>query len=87
MPLVAPRPPSAADSGPGSVPPAACDPARPADAHELARLHAAALQARRRYPGPVGELVCAELLAWASFGYRLGGRSQIAAIVDDVLKG
>jgi hypothetical protein len=58
------------------TPPNAMDP------HERMRLRAAALRASRIYPGPVGELVCRELLSWDEFGYRLGGQSMIMRIVE-----
>jgi hypothetical protein len=44
----------------------------------------AALRARRIYPGPVGELLCAELLSWQDFGYRLGGGSLVMRVVADI---
>ncbi|HEY1967509.1 MAG TPA: hypothetical protein VGH89_06155 [Pseudonocardia sp.] len=52
---------------------------------ERARLRAAALRAKRVYPGPVGELLSRELLSWEEFGYRLGSRTMIMGIVDEVL--
>lgn len=54
--------------------------------HETARLQAAVAAARRRYPGPVGELLATELRGWADFGYRLGGHSLISAVVTDLLR-
>jgi hypothetical protein len=39
--------------------------------HEKARYRAAAVLARRIYPGPLGELVHRELTAYAEFGYRV----------------
>jgi hypothetical protein len=33
----------------------------------------AAFRATLVYPGPVGELLCRELLDWEEFGYRFGG--------------
>lgn len=58
----------------------------PMDHHEKARLRAAAFRATRLYPGPVGELLSHELLAWEGFGYRLGGGQLIMRLVDHVLK-
>ncbi|MGI8799721.1 MAG: hypothetical protein ACR2GE_10620 [Pseudonocardia sp.] len=55
------------------------------DHHEKMRLRAAAHRASRLYPGPVGELLCLELLSWEEFGYRLGGEQMIMRIVDHVL--
>lgn len=45
-------------------------------AHEIARLRAAAVHARRAIPGPLGELAARELLAHAEFGY-LGHRDAL----------
>lgn len=38
--------------------------------HESSRLRAAAAHALRVHPGPVGEVLARELLAYAEFGYR-----------------
>jgi hypothetical protein len=44
---------------------------------EKTRARAAALRARRLYPGVVGEVLSSELLTWAEFGYRFGfGRTM-----------
>jgi hypothetical protein len=56
------------------------------DHHEKMRLRAAAFRATRLHPGPVGELVSRELLAWEDFGYRLGGGQLVMRLVDHVLK-
>jgi hypothetical protein len=40
------------------------------DPHERMRIRTAAFEAKRRYPGPIGELVQRELLAHEEFGYR-----------------
>lgn len=53
---------------------------------EKGRLRAAAFRVRRVYPGPVGELLSRELLAWEEFGYRLGSKSLIMALVEDVIR-
>jgi hypothetical protein len=55
------------------------------DHHEKARLRAAAFRATRLYPGPVGELLSCELMAWETFGYRLGGAQLMMRLVDHVL--
>jgi len=66
-------------------------PAVPSDApprldhHERMRLRAAAFQARRVYPGPVGELVSRELLDFEGFGFRLGGQGPINRLVAAVM--
>ncbi len=57
----------------------------PMDHHEKMRLRAAAFRATRLHPGPVGELVSRELLAWEEFGYRLGGGQLVMRLVDHVL--
>lgn len=56
------------------------------DPHEKSRLRAAAFRATRLYPGPVGELLCRELLTWEEFGYRLGGQQLMLRLVDHILK-
>lgn len=58
----------------------------PMDHHEKMRLRAAAFRATRLYPGPVGEVLSRELLAWEEFGYRLGGGQLVMRLVDEVLK-
>jgi hypothetical protein len=55
------------------------------DHHEKMRLRAAAFRVTRLHPGPVGELVSRELLAWEEFGYRLGGGQLVMRLVDHVL--
>jgi hypothetical protein len=53
--------------------------------HEASRLRAAALHARRIYPGPLGELVSRELIAYADFGYRLSNDGLIPRLATAVL--
>ena len=53
--------------------------------HESARLRAAALHARRVYPGPLGELVSRELTAYADFGYRLSNDGLMSRLATAVL--
>jgi hypothetical protein len=55
------------------------------DHHDRMRLRAAAFRALKVYPGPVGQLLSAELLAWEDFGYRLGAKSLVMSIVADVM--
>lgn len=43
--------------------------------HEKMQVRAAAHRAKQLYPGPVGEFVARELLAWEDFGYRFTGPS------------
>ncbi len=57
----------------------------PMDHHATGRLRAAAFRVTRLHPGPVGELVSRELLAWEEFGYRLGGGQLVMRLVDHVL--
>jgi hypothetical protein len=45
----------------------------------------AALRACTIYPGPVGRLVCRELMAWAQFGSRLGADGLVAQVVREIL--
>jgi hypothetical protein len=53
--------------------------------HERSRFRAAALHARRIYPGPLGELVFRELSAYAEFGYRLSSDGLIPRLATAVL--
>ena len=53
--------------------------------HESSRLRAAALHARRSYPGPLGELVYRELTASADFGYRFCADGLIPRLATAVL--
>lgn len=55
------------------------------DHRDRMRLREAAFAATRRYPGPVGELLCRELMSWEEFGYRLGGHALIFAVADHLL--
>ncbi len=57
----------------------------PMDHHERMRLRAAAFRANRLYPGPVGEVLAEEVLAWEQFGYRLGGGRLVMRLVDHLL--
>ena len=52
---------------------------------EKARVRAAAFRATRLYPGPVGQVLSRELLAWEEFGYRFGNDSVMRELVDHVL--
>lgn len=55
------------------------------DHHERMRMRAAAFRAKKLYPGPVGELISRELLAWEDFGFRLGGDQQVMQLVQHVM--
>jgi hypothetical protein len=53
--------------------------------HERSRVRAAALHARRLYPGGLGELAYRELLAYADFGYRFASDSLIPRLAAEIL--
>jgi hypothetical protein len=53
--------------------------------HERSRVRAAALHARRVYPGWIGELVQRELTAYADFGYRFRTDALVPQLVAEVL--
>ncbi|MFC5992934.1 hypothetical protein ACFQE5_01765 [Pseudonocardia hispaniensis] len=53
--------------------------------HQLLRIRAAAHHAKKIYPGPVGELIAHELLAWAEFGYLLDRAGLTNRLADHVL--
>ena len=55
------------------------------EALDRVRIREAAARAPVAYPGPVGELLSRELLTWEQFGYRLGSRTSIMQIVDQIL--
>lgn len=54
-------------------------------AKDMMRYRAAALHARRAYPGAVGELMSRELNAYADFGYRFSSDALIPRLADEVL--
>jgi hypothetical protein len=62
------------------------DPPPKFEQHERMRIRAAAFQAARLYPGPVGEMLSRELFTWDEFGYRLGGAALVMRLVDHILK-
>ena len=59
--------------------------APPFAAHERSRVRAAALHARRVYPGRVGELLQRELTAYADFGYRFDTGALLPRLVEEIL--
>lgn len=59
--------------------------ATPLPFHERSRMRAAALHARRLYPGGVGELVHRELCAYADFGYRFSNDALIPRLAAEIL--
>jgi hypothetical protein len=60
-------------------------PVERSEAADRVRIREAAVCAAQVYPGPVGELLSSELLSWEQFGYRLGSRTAIMQIVDQVM--
>lgn len=53
--------------------------------HDRSRIRAAALHARRVYPGTLGELAQRELTAYAEFGYRFTGDPLIPRLAAEIL--
>jgi hypothetical protein len=70
---------------PNAVGPSLRGDARELAHHERAAARAAALHARRVYPGPVGELLHRELLAYADFGYRFATDRLVPQLAAEVL--
>lgn len=60
----------------------------PAKAHHTAntRLRLAAHHAKTVYPGPVGELIAAELTAVESWGYSIASTSRAHRLAEHVLE-
>ena len=54
-------------------------------AHDRSRVRAAALHARRLYPGRVGQLLHRELTAYADFGYRFDTDALVPRLVEEIL--
>lgn len=48
------------------------------------RIRAAAFRATRVYPGPVGDLICRELMTWEELGWRLGSQRPIMSLVEHI---
>lgn len=59
-------------------------PADPMLYPERVRIRSAAYRATRVYPGPVGETLSIELLAWEEFGYRLGGGRRMMNLITHI---
>jgi hypothetical protein len=59
--------------------------AAPLNAHERAKVRAAAHHSRRVYPGPLGELVHRELTAYAEFGYRFAIDALVPRLATEIL--
>lgn len=86
-----PASPAVASTGPapatGPAPTAAVDtgPVGRSEVIDRALIREAAARATQVYPGAVGELLSRELLSWEQFGYRLGSRTSIMQIVEQIL--
>lgn len=55
------------------------------DHHDRMQLRAAAFRATRVFPGPVGELISKDLMAFEEFGYRLGAHGLVRRLVAAVM--
>lgn len=71
---------------PPETPPIPGEPAGRLPMHEFSRLRAAALHAKRAYPGPIGDLLARELTAYADFGYRFAVDGLLVRLATDVLR-
>lgn len=52
---------------------------------DLRQVYAAARQAEHLYPGPVGEILSQELMAWAATSGRFGGHGRVRRLLDQLL--
>lgn len=59
----------------------------PLEAHDRTRALAAANQARKRYPGPAGEILANEITAWHHFGFRGDANSPTARLIRELTAG
>jgi hypothetical protein len=50
------------------------------------RLLSAALRVKKIHPDPIGTLVAEHLTSYSEFGWRFGGDSTIAKLVDHVMR-
>lgn len=75
------------ETPPAPPPPRTDGDARALPFDERARYAAAALRARRRYPGALGELVARELRSCADFGVGPAEDGLIARLAAQVLEG
>lgn len=62
----------------------ATNPPERMDHHDKSRIRAGAFKATKVYPGPVGELICSELLAYDEFGYRLGSKRKVMCLLEHI---
>jgi hypothetical protein len=60
-----------------------CAPER-MDHHDRSRFRAGAFKATKVYPGPVGELICSELMAWDEWGFRLGAKRKVMMLLEHI---
>jgi hypothetical protein len=67
------------------APRAACPPS-PASFAERSTYRAAAVRAEKLWPGPVGQLLSRELLAYDEFGWRLSNDSLTNQARDQIMK-
>lgn len=56
----------------------------PLEHAERGRARQAAVNARRRYPGPVGDLLARELDGFADFGYRISQGALMARLIAEL---
>ena len=50
------------------------------------RIRTAATYATKLYPGPTGELLAREFLAWDEFGYRIAADRLVMRAIDHIHK-
>jgi hypothetical protein len=62
----------------------AADKPEPLEAHDRTRALAAANQARKRFPGPAGEVLANEITAWHHFGFRGDANSPTARLIREL---
>lgn len=70
----------------GAIRPAPAATLERMDMLDRARLRAAAFRATRIYPGPVGDLVCKEIMCFEEFGYRLDSGRMTMKLVAHIEK-
>ena len=46
---------------------------------------AAQLEAKRRFPGPAGEILAAEIAAYVSFGFRISPASPVPRLIAELV--
>lgn len=53
--------------------------------HERTRALAAQHHARKRYPGPAGEVLAREIAAYGDFGFRVDQDSPVARLIRELM--